>query len=66
MLDVIHVEHPISARRLAEALAFHNELFAAALRVQLVLIKIDPLEVRPFLFALGARFIIRVWLIVAF
>src|ERR1035437_427216 len=66
MSDVIHVEFPISTTGLAKPLAFHNELFAATLRIRLVLVMINPLEVRPFPFPCGARFIVWVWLIVAF
>ena len=64
--DVIYVEYPISAKRLAKALAFHNKLLASALRVLLVLVKKDPLKIWAFVFTRDARFVIGVRLIVAF
>lgn len=66
MCDVIYVKYPIGAKRLAKALAFHNELLASAFRVLLVLVKKDPLKIRALVLARDTRFVIRVRLIVAF
>jgi hypothetical protein len=66
MSDVILVEHPISAKRLANAFAFNNKLLATAFKVKLVLVAINPLKVGALLFTRYARYVIRVRLIVAF
>jgi hypothetical protein len=66
MSDVIQVEHPIGAKRLTNAFAFNNELLATAMRVRLVLVPKNPLEIGALLFTRYARYVIRVRLIVAF
>ena len=66
MRNVIDVEYPISTTMLTKPFAFHNELLAAAFRMLLVPVKINPLEVRALVFTRDASLVIRVWLIVAF
>ena len=66
MINVIHYKIPARWQRLAEPLALNNKLFAAADWIRFITVKVNPLEVRAFIFTTGPSFVIWVGLIGAF
>jgi hypothetical protein len=66
MFNVVQIQDPIGSGRRPKAFAFNDELSPAFLRIRLVSIKVNPLNVRTLLFPACTRPVVRVRLITAF
>src|SRR5271157_427060 len=65
VIGIVKIKNPLRARRIPKPLAFDNELLATPLRIKLIAVQENPLEIWPFVLAFRASLIIGIRLIIA-